>query len=67
MKHHRFKEIFTGRRNIFTATTIFIGGYFFAYPLVNLSIKKIGDFATMGLGLALLIVGDYIIDAFHQD
>jgi fucose permease len=66
LKHSRLKEIFTGRRNILTVTAVFIGGYFIAYPLVNLTMDNIGPYWTMAVGLAVLIIGDYILDAFHK-
>ena len=66
MKHGKFKELFTGRRNVFTVTAVFIGGYFIAYPLVNISIKEIGSLKTIILGFIILIVGDYILDVFHK-
>jgi len=67
MKHSRLREIFTGRRNILTVTAVLIGGYFIAYPLVNLVMDEIGSYKTMGIGLVVLILGDYAIDAFHKE
>ena len=67
MKHKRLKEIFTGRRNIITVTFVLIGGYFIAYPLVNIVMQALGPYKTMGLGAVMLLTGDYIIDAFHKD
>ena len=66
MKHNKLKEIFTGRRNILTVTAVFIGGYFIAYPLVNFVMYEIGTVKTMLLGFIILIVGDYMLDAFHK-
>lgn len=66
MKHSRLKELFTGRRNILTVTAVLIGGYFIAYPLVNISMGQLGPYKTMGIGLAILLVGDYVLDAFHK-
>lgn len=67
MKHSKLKELFTGRRNILTVTAVLIGGYFVAYPLVLLTIGRFGHYKTMGIGLLILILGDYIIDAFHKE
>ena len=69
MKHNFLKELkeeFTGRRNVFTVTIAFIGGYFIAYPLVNLVMEAHGPHKTMALGFVLLVIGDYMIDAFHK-
>lgn len=66
MKKNHFKEIFTGRRNVFTVTAVFIGGYFIAYPLVHIMIKEIGTYQTMLLGFIILVLGDYILDVFHK-
>ncbi len=66
MKHNPLKELFTGRRNIFTVTLTLIGGYFIAYPLVNIVLKEAGYGGTILIGFALLILGDYLMDAFHQ-
>jgi fucose permease len=66
MRHGKIKELFTGRRNVFTVTAVFIGGYFIAYPLVNISLNKIGDLKTIIIGFIILIIGDYILDIFHK-
>ncbi len=66
MKHSRLRDLFTGRRNVLTVLAVFIGGYFIAYPLVGLVQDSIGPYKTMGIGLIVLIVGDYVIDAFHK-
>jgi len=66
MKHNPLKELFTGRRNIFTVMIAFLGGYFIAYPLVQMSMHKLGEGWTILIGMLLLIVGDYMVDAFHK-
>jgi len=66
MRHHSFKELFTGRRNIFTVTLTLIGGYFIAYPLVNITLKHFSYGTTIAIGLVLLVLGDYLMDAFHK-
>lgn len=65
-KHGEFKELFTGRRNVLTVMMVFIGGYFIAYPLVNITIHELGNAATIAIGFVALILGDYILDAFHK-
>ncbi len=65
--HQKLKELFTGRRNIFTVMIAFLGGYFIAYPLVQMSMHKLGEILTILIGLVLLIGGDYILDAFHKE
>ena len=66
MKKNHFKELFTGRRNVFTVTAVFIGGYFIAYPLVHISLNEIGTLKTIIIGFVILIIGDYILDVFHK-
>ncbi len=64
--HHRFREIFTGRKNIFTATLAFLGAYFVAYPLVNIVADDIGYYQTMAIGVFILIVMSYYLDTYHK-
>jgi hypothetical protein len=66
MKHSKFKELFTGRRNVLTVSAVLIGGYFIAYPLVNVVMARIGPYWTMAVGFVVLISGDYVLDAFHK-
>ncbi|MBU0727338.1 hypothetical protein KKA95_01500 [Patescibacteria group bacterium] len=66
-QHGKFMELFTGRRNIFTVTAIFIGGYFIVYPLVNIAIKEFGYGYTILIGIVVLALGDYILDVFHKE
>ena len=66
MKHSRLRELFTGRRNVLTVTAVLIGGYFVAYPLVNIVMHEFGPYKTMGIGLIMLLIGDYVLDAFHK-
>ena len=61
------KELFIGRRNILTVTAVFIGGYFIAYPLVNIAIKELGYGYTILIGIVVLALGDYILDVFHKE
>jgi len=67
MKNGHLKEIFTGRRNIFTVTAVFIGGYMVVYPTVNAIWHKLGSVTTVSIGLVILVVGDYILDSYHKD
>lgn len=65
--HHRLKEMFTGRRNLFTVTLAFIGIYFFTYPLANIIVGKIGYEATTFMGLIILLFSSYILDTYHKE
>lgn len=64
--HHRLREMFTGKRNVFTVTLGFIGLYFFTYPLVNLMTAEFGYAGTMLVGFLILIISSYILDSYHK-
>lgn len=66
-RFRRLREEFTGKRNIFTVTLALIGAYFIAYPLANLALKEFGTWKTVLLGLLILMISDYIMDAFHKE
>ena len=67
MKHHRLKELFTGRKNIFTVMLVLLGGYFIAYPTLQIVTHKVGNGWTIVIGFTLLIIGDFLMDAFHRN
>jgi len=66
MKHGKFKELFVGRRNVFTVTAVLIGGYFIAYPLAQMVTQSIGYWYTIILGFVIIVAGDYVLDVFHK-
>lgn len=64
--HHKISNMFKGPINLFTVLSMVVGGYFVAYPLVQISIEHLGKGWTILIGLILMIIGFTISGELHR-
>ncbi|GEM_PF-4828419 len=64
--HHRIREMFHGKRNVFTILFMLLGGYLIIVPISQYLMNNVGLEKTMFIGLALFLFGYYYTDTLHK-